>query len=132
MLVHNTTSNRFETVAFTALESTYTPTFTNTTNVAASTAYTTHYRRIGDVVDVWGDASIDATASLTITELGASLPIPSSLANTYDLSGTATFEDNTTLQIKADVTNDRAMFRGAPQTATNNRYSYHYTYKVLN
>ena len=112
-------------------ESTYTPTLTNTTNVAASTAYTTYYQRIGDVVRVWGEISIDATASLTVTELGLSLPIATAIGNTYELAGTGSFEDNTTVQIKGDVTNDRAMFRFYPQTDTNNRYSFHFTYKYI-
>lgn len=112
-------------------ETTYTPTLTNTTNVAASTAYTTYYQRIGDVVRVWGEISIDATASLTVTELGLSLPIATAIGNTYELAGTGSFEDNTTVQIKGDVTNDRAMFRFYPQTDTNNRYSFSFTYKFI-
>jgi hypothetical protein len=116
----------------TPTESTYTPTLTNTTNVAASTAYAIYYYQSGNTVWVWGDVSIDATAALTITEMGVSLPVASNFSSTLDLSGTATFEDNTTMQIKADATNDRAVFRGAPQTATNNRYSFTLIYKVIN
>src|SRR5690606_24010086 len=65
-------------------EGTYTPTLTNTTNIAASTAYTTYYVRIGDWVYVWGEADIDATASLTLSEMAMTLPISSSITNTYD------------------------------------------------
>ena len=111
------------------VESTFTPTLTNTTNIAASTAYTTHYNQIGNKIEFWGDASVDATAALTITEMGMSLPVTSALANTYDLSGVATFEDGTSVQIKADVTNGRAVWRWTPLTATNNRYSFRITYK---
>jgi len=111
------------------VEGTYTPTITNTTNVAASTAYVTHYQQTGNTVRVWGEISIDATASLTVTELGVSLPVASALTTTQDLSGHITFEDNTTMQIKGDVVNGRAVVRGLPQTATNNRYSFTFTYK---
>ena len=112
-------------------ESTYTPTGFGTTNVSGSTLFTTHYIIIGNTIHVWGDVSIDATTALTITEFGLSLPIASALASTADLSGTASYEDNTTVQIKADVTNSRAMFRFTPQTATNNKYSFHFTYKYF-
>ena len=113
-------------------ESTYTPTLTNTTNVAASTAYVTHYQRIGDVVRVWGEISIDATASLTVTELGISLPIATAIGNTYELAGTG-FNglDNTGIQIQGDVTNNRAKFILFPQTDTNNKYSFSFSFKYI-
>lgn len=112
-------------------EGTYTPTLTNTTNIASSTAYTTYYYRIGDVYHVWGAADIDATTALTVSEMGLSLPVASSVGQVYELSGTASFEDNTVVQIKGDATNDRAMFRFTPQTATNNKYSFHFTFKYF-
>lgn len=112
-------------------ESTYTPTLTNTTNIAASTAYTTHYQRVGDVVRVWGTVDIDATSSLTLSEMGMSLPISTGLGQIYELAGTASFEDNTAVQIKGDVANGRAVWRFTPQSATNNKYSFHFTYKYF-
>lgn len=106
-------------------EGTYTPTLTNTTNVAASTAFTTNYSISGNTITVWGTVSIDATSATTITEMGFSLPpVAGTVAQIYDISGHATFEDNTTLQIKGDVGNGRAVFRGTPQSATNNTYSF--------
>lgn len=119
------------TIASSNVESTYTPTLTNTTNVAASTAYVTRYTRIGDMIHVWGEVSIDATTALTISELGLSLPVASTIAATQDLAGTGSFEDNTTVQIKGDVSNGRATLRFTPQSATNNRYSFHFTYKYV-
>lgn len=110
-------------------QTTYTPTLTNTTNIAASTAFTTYYVRIGDWVHVWGEVDIDATAATTISEMGLSLPVATSINNSYALSGTASFEDNTSVQIHGDVANGRAMFRFTPQTATNNKYSFHFSYK---
>ena len=110
-------------------EGTYTPTLTNTTNIAASTAYTTYYIRIGDMVHVWGEVDIDATAGATITEMGMSLPTVSGVGQTYHVAGTASFEDNTAVQIKGDVANNRAKWRFTPQSATNNKYSFHFTYK---
>ena len=126
-----TTNGRLTDGATYTAATTYTPTLTNTTNVAASTAATTHYLRIGDWVHVWGTVDIDATSSLTISEMGMSLPVASGFGAVYDLSGTASFEDNTSVQIKADATNDRAMWRFTPQTATNNKYSFHFSYKYI-
>jgi len=110
---------------------TYTPSLTNTTNIAASTAYTTYYQRVGDVVHVWGEVEIDATTALTVTELGMELPIASSITNSLELAGTAAHEDNTVAQVKGDPTNDRAKFRLTPQTNTANVYSFHFSYKYV-
>lgn len=110
-------------------ESSYTPTLTNTTNIAASTAYETYYIRIGNTIHVWGTVDIDATTASTVCEMGFSLPVSTSLTQIYDVAGTASFEDNTSVQIKADVGNTRAVWRFTPQTATNNKYSFHFTYK---
>lgn len=112
-------------------QSTYTPTLTNTTNIAASTAYTTHYIRIGDWVNVWGTVDIDATAATTITEMGMSLPESSTVGQIYDVAGTASFEDNTSVQIKGDVANGRAVWRFTPQSASNNKYSFHFSFKYV-
>jgi len=111
--------------------STYSPTLTNTTNIAASSNNTTYYIRVGDMVHVWGEASVDATAATTLTDMGMSLPIASDFASTNQLSGTASFEDNTVVQIKADVTNNRAQWVFTPQTSSNNKYNFHFSYYVI-
>lgn len=109
---------------------TYTPSLTNTTNIAASTAYTTYYKVEGDWVHVWGEVSIDATAATTITEMNMSLPIPTAtFTNSYELAGTGAFEDNTSVQIKADTVAGGAKFRFTPQSASNNTYSFHFSYR---
>jgi len=110
-------------------ESSYTPTLTNTTNIAASTAYTTYYIRNGNTIHVWGTVDIDATAAASVCEMGFSLPVSTTLAQIYDVGGTAAYEDNTAVQIKGDVANSRAVWRFTPQTASNNKYSFHFTYK---
>jgi glutamate 5-kinase len=81
------------------------------------------------MVTVWGTVDIDATAAATITEMGMSLPFAAGISQIYDLAGTAAFEDNTSVQIKGDNSNGRAMFRFTPQTNTNNKYSFQFTYK---
>ena len=78
---------------------------------------------------MWGTVDIDATAATTITEMDMTLPIATTLSNVYALSGTASFEDNTSVQIKANTSNGKAMWRFTPQSATNNTYSFHFSYK---
>jgi len=112
-------------------ESTYTPTLYNTTNIAASTAYTTRWYRAGNIAHVWGTVDIDATSAATPSELGMELPAGSNLGQLYDLAGTAAFEDGTAVKIVADTTNDRAKFLFSPVTATNNKYTFHFTYIVI-
>src|SRR6185436_6011021 len=90
---------------------TYTPTLTGVTNVAASTAYTCQWMRVGNVVTVSGQVDIDATlAASTATELGISLPIASSLTADEQVGGDAISDSIASLsaRIKADGTNDRA------------------------
>lgn len=110
-------------------EGTYTPSLFNTTNVAASSSGDLYYKRVGDWIHVWGEVTIDATTALTISEFGLSIPIAVDFTTSNELAGNGSFEDNTIIQIKGDITNDRAMFRFTPQTATNNTYSINFSYK---
>ena len=66
----------------------YTPTLTNSTNVASSTAAECQYMRVGNTVSVFGTVIIDVTAT-TGTELNISLPVASNIGDTSDLGGTA-------------------------------------------
>ncbi len=74
---------------------TYTPTLTNTTNVAASTASAdTMYSRVGAIVTVGGMVNIDPTTASTNGELRISLPITSSFSASYQLAGVAAVVNN--------------------------------------
>lgn len=69
---------------------TYTPTLTNTTNVAASGVNGTfQYMRVGSVCTVSGSVTVDPT-SAAATVLGISLPIASNFTTTYQANGNAT------------------------------------------
>lgn len=112
---------------------TYTPTLTNTTNVAASTAYACQYMRVGGVVTVSGMVNIDPTAAGQ-TVLTMSLPVSSNLANDYELAGTGTQDitvtNMTTVLIRGSAANDVAVFvYNAISTAAQNVY-FHFTYKI--
>lgn len=71
-----------------ALSNQYTPTLTNTTNVSASTAYPCQYMRVGNVVTVSGRVDVQATTTLTQSQLDFTIPIASNnFANSYEAGG---------------------------------------------
>lgn len=68
---------------------TYTPTLTNSTNIAASTANLCTWMRVGNVVTVAGIVGIDPTSPSTGTVLQISLPIASNFTSSLEAGGTA-------------------------------------------
>jgi len=113
------------------LSGTYTPTLTNVANVAASTAYSCQYSRVGSVVTVSGEVDIDPTTTLTLTQLGISLPIASNLTATNELGGTSADDLGTAARVAGDATNNRAEVRMTPVDVTNRRFSFTFTYRIL-
>jgi enamine deaminase RidA (YjgF/YER057c/UK114 family) len=112
---------------------TYTPTLTNTTNIAASTASVCQYMRVGNVVTVSGTVAIDPTAIGQIV-LGMTLPIASALTAATQCGGTFAGSGVTTINlgsIVADATNDRATFDGVVADIANRTYGFTFTYQVL-
>lgn len=112
---------------------TYTPTLFNTTNVAASTAYSCHYVRVGTVVTVGGFVEIDPTlAAPTNTLLGFSLPIASNIGATQDIGGTmASTSTEQVGGIYGDATNDRAIFRYQATSTANIGFHFTFTYRII-
>ncbi len=110
---------------------TYTPTLTNVANVSASTAYSCQYSRVGSVVTVSGEVDIDPTTTLTLTQLGISLPIASALTASNELAGTSADDLGTAARVAGDFTNDRAEVRMTPTDVTNRRFSFTFTYRIL-
>lgn len=111
---------------------TYTPTLTGVTNVASSTAYTTSYMRVGNVVTVAGRIAIDPTAAAQ-TSIGMSLPIASTLGATQALGGTFAFgtDSGQVGAISGDVTNNRASFDILTNSGNNRNYYFSFTYRVI-
>jgi hypothetical protein len=110
---------------------TYTPTLTNTTNVASSTAAVCQYMRVGNTVTVSGEVSITPTATGN-TLLGFSLPVGSTLTAVRQVGGTAVAQ--TTAQVMSvygDSTNNRATFRMQAAATTALTYAFSFTYRVL-
>ena len=112
---------------------TYTPTLTNNTNIAASSAAVAQYIRVGNVVTVSGQVDIDPTATGD-TVMGVSLPISSNLNAQTQCAGTFISLSGVTFQggsIYCDSTNDRATFRFAASNTANFSFQYQFTYKVI-
>ena len=114
---------------------TYTPTLFNTTNVAASTPQVTQWIRVGNVVTVSGNLTIDPTAATTVTTLGVSLPIASALTNSEQLGGTAVRAPSIAALagwLTADFTNDRANLQYFNDTdVTSLVWTFHFTYLMV-
>lgn len=68
---------------------TYTPTLSNTTNVAASTPRLCTWSRVGNMVTITGQFDIDPTLTATSTVLGISLPSASNFTTAYEAGGGA-------------------------------------------
>jgi len=74
---------------------TYTPTLTNSTNMAASTAQPLQYLRVGNTVVVGGYVGIDTTlGAATYTAMRMSVPIPSNFTTSTDAGGAGTASVN--------------------------------------
>jgi len=112
---------------------TYTPTLTNVTNVAASTAKLCQWMRVGNVVTVSGQLDIDLTTTLLASEVGMSLPIPSALTTKFQVGGTANSMSSQSIWgIQADLANDRAQFKATGIVpVTNDTYTFIFQYEVL-
>ena len=111
---------------------TYTPTLTNTTNVALSTAQVSQYMRVGNVVTVSGFLLIDPTAAGN-TILGMSLPIASNFATQVEAGGTFYCHSGVSEGggILADATNNRVTLNFMATSLIPNTYSYSFTYLVI-
>jgi len=116
---------------------TYTPTLTNTTNVAASTSRLANWKRVGNEVTVSGQVDITPTAANVDTLLGMSLPIASALTTAFQLGGTANIKPSGNTVgipgvVDGDAANDRASLQFCNGAATVSRtWVYEYTYEVL-
>lgn len=111
---------------------TYTPTLTNTTNIATSSVGGTFiYMRIGNVVHVAGVVSIDPTAAGN-TVLNISIPIASNFANTGQANGVGTAQaTNTAGQISSDVANDNVQLTFQATDIANRTWRVQFMYQII-
>jgi hypothetical protein len=117
---------------------TYTPTFTNVANVDGFTARQAQWIRVGNVVTVSGQVTIDYTTANTATAFGVSLPIASDFADQYDAAGVAVSTTaslagtRAPFSISADSTNNRVEVGGETLTASSNMVvAFTFTYEIL-
>lgn len=127
LVVRGSSDSAFRQLDFPIVQSTYSVTLTNTTNIASSSTNTTYYERRGNVVHVWGTFTAAATAGGSVCELGFSIPVASGFTNVFDLGGSGS-SDTVPVKIIADATNDRAKFRFTPANTSSTEYSFHFTY----
>lgn len=111
---------------------TYTPTLFNTANVGASTALQCQYIRVGNVVNVSGGVTLAPTLLATLTTLGMSLPIASTLSSLSNLGGTAA---NSSVAsnggpVFADTVNNRATLQLISVGTGSETFSFDFQYLV--
>jgi hypothetical protein len=114
---------------------TYTPTLTNTTNIATSTANSNQYMRVGNTVTVSGSVTVDATTAGANTQLRMSLPISSTFSGGNNLGGTGASISSgaygNSMAIFAETGTNTAEFRWLPTLATAQIYNFTFTYQVI-
>lgn len=121
-----------QTTLSTIVAGTYTPTLTNTTNVAASTAYLCQYLRVGATVTVSGKVDVDPTAAGQV-QLGISLPVASNFGAVTDCGGAAAAiaVAGQSAGVYADATNDRMTMEWIAVDTANRAMFFTATYRVI-
>lgn len=117
----------------TTYSGTWTPTLTNTLNIAASVATVCQFSRVGNVVHFSGQVQIDPTATGRV-QLGVSLPVASNFTSARQAGGTAAPINSTAtsvLAIYAEVTNDTLVFDGLANDAANRSFYFSGSYLVI-
>lgn len=112
---------------------TYTPTLTDTTNIASSTAFQCQYIRVGNVVTVSGRVTIDPTSSGTLTELSMTLPVDAALADQEELAGVFAGSGSGTGNcgnIRAETSTENALFQFIPDSGASRTYFFTLTYLI--
>lgn len=121
------------TVFSVGVEGTYSPTYTNTANISASSATTTYYLQWGKTVFVWGQINVTASAANSASIMGISLPVSATLSDARQLMGTGvdnTGNTNGPMAIYGDTTNNRASVEWVPSVNTARTYSFHFQYRT--
>lgn len=110
----------------------YTPTLTNTTNLAASTAYQFQYIRVGNVVTFSGRVDVDPTSTGN-TVLGITLPITSGFSSATQAAGSASSSTiaGMSAAILSDATNDRLTLQYIAVDVTNQPLYISGTYEII-
>ena len=111
----------------------YTPTLTNTTNIASSTAQACQYTQIYSTVTVSGAVVVEATTA-GACNLKMTLPVPSNFTSVQQAAGvmaSTTSGQNRTGAIVADVTGNQFEFIFIPGSTASTTYSFTVTYQIV-
>lgn len=113
---------------------TYTPTLTNTTNVSASTAYLTHYYRVGDMGHIFGKVSIDPTTTgAVILQMSTPPAITTGMTGAdLDAGGTAVSPSvsGESIALVSDAGADVLRFKYVATDVSNHTIYFHVTFKI--
>lgn len=114
---------------------TYTPTYTGVANIAATTASTAQWMRVGNVVTVSARVNIQTTAAAgTLSQLTMTLPIASALTDAQQVSGaggrvsTAAIEP---ISVAANSATDEALITFFSTATANAGTTVHFTYVII-
>ena len=130
--LHNNASGLEGAAAHFVGSGTYTPSVTLVSNADSASALEAQYIRVGRVVHVSGQITIDATTASTAVTVEISLPIATTLAGGRQLAGTIATSDvaNGSGRVFGNITSHRAALQIiAPGTGAYS-YSYHFSYLV--
>lgn len=112
--------------------STYTPTITNGTNVAASNAPNVSlYTRVGNLVTVYFWITVDVTAGGISSDLEITIPVASNFSATNNLFGGGMTAITENIQVLADQATDRAFITYTTSVTTNQVITGHFMYIVM-
>ena len=111
----------------------YTPTLTNSTNVASSAVNSNvfKYIRVGSTVNVSGWLTITATTANALTELELSLPIASNITSNEDVSGVASTLSGGYGQVRENATNNTAKMYVQPTSTGNLVWYLEFSYVII-
>lgn len=113
------------------LSGVYTPTITNGTNVAGSTAFQCQWMRVGNVVTVSGQVNIDPTLASTNTIINMTLPVATDLAAVQDLCGVGVNSAGPEVaMIRGATATDDARFDWVPTSTANTGIIFTFTYLI--
>ncbi len=115
----------------TAYSSSYTPSVSNTTNVASSTPHTTGFIRVGNYVQVSGGIAIDPTTTGE-TSFEITLPVASNIGATSDVGGSFVEDTNFAAGYISGVSaNDTAFFRYSAIGLAAQNLAFTFGYRII-
>ncbi len=114
------------------ISGTYTPTLTNTANISSSAALQCQYMRVGNVVTVSGGVTLTPTLLATLTTLGVSLPISSTLSAAQNLGGAANSASvaSASAAVFGDTVNNRATMQMISVGNASETFYFSFTYLI--